>query len=184
MHRMLAAALVCLITAFPAVAQDTGGVHLSPRVLAEGGPTGIAQPLPFAAPSIAGEMQSSLLAADRSQHLQDMMDRARSFAGARNSSSLNDSSFAGALNSSSLNDSGNGAGDSSGNGSFESGHHHHHRHHRHFGAIGGRDVERVLQHQRNRLTHQRVVLDQHQAAPLYIVPMPAPQQPGKARRCG
>lgn len=76
MHRLLLPALALAALATPAMAQDTGGLELSPRV--GRGPTGLARPLLNALPSItAADIQSSLKATDRTSVHQGMVARVR-----------------------------------------------------------------------------------------------------------
>jgi hypothetical protein len=82
MMRRLIIPILTILAGFtvPALAQETGGLALSPRMAR--GPTGIAQPLPFVPPGItAADVQASLKATDRSALHQSMIARLRGDAG-------------------------------------------------------------------------------------------------------
>jgi hypothetical protein len=78
MRRFLIPGLLLLATAMPAVAQEAGGLSLSPEALSIGGPRGLARPLPFAFPSFtASDVQAMPTPADRRQRNRDMIARLR-----------------------------------------------------------------------------------------------------------
>ena len=79
MRRALIPSLLLLAAvALPAAAQESGGLGISPEALADGGPRGLARPLPFTFPSFtAADMQSMPTAAERRQRNQSMIARVR-----------------------------------------------------------------------------------------------------------
>jgi hypothetical protein len=79
MRRALISALALLgLAVLPAMAQEAGGLGLSPEALSVGGPRGLARPLPFVFPSIgAGDLQAGSTPAERRQRNRDMVARLR-----------------------------------------------------------------------------------------------------------
>ena len=69
--------LMLLASGAPAVGQDSGGVHLPPGT--NGGPVGLARPLPFTRPPLltARDVQNGMTAADHQAQNQDMISRLR-----------------------------------------------------------------------------------------------------------
>jgi hypothetical protein len=79
--RKLFSLLALLALAEPALAQESGGLRLAPGV--NGGPVGLARPLPFTPPPFltAHDMQNGTTAADRQAKNQSMITRLRGDAG-------------------------------------------------------------------------------------------------------
>ena len=79
MRRALIPSLFLVATvAMPAAAQESGGLGLSSEALSNGGPRGLARPLPFTFPSItAADLQAMPTAAERRQRNQSMIARVR-----------------------------------------------------------------------------------------------------------
>ena len=78
MRRFLIPGLMMLAIALPAVAQDSGGLGLSPEALAAGGPRGLARPMRITFPSIgAADLQATPTAEERRQRHQSMIGRLR-----------------------------------------------------------------------------------------------------------
>ncbi len=73
--------LAMLALATPAVAQDAGGVRLAPGI--NGGPVGLARPLPFTRPPLltARDVQGGMTPADHQAQNQAMISRLRGDAG-------------------------------------------------------------------------------------------------------
>lgn len=70
--------LLLAAAASPAMAQDSGGLELSPEALAVGGPQGLARPMRVTFPSIgAADLQSTPTPAGRQQRHQAMIARTR-----------------------------------------------------------------------------------------------------------
>ncbi|MDO9708141.1 hypothetical protein [Paracraurococcus lichenis] len=77
-----ALALLAATAALPALAQESGGLELSPQALAVGGPRGLARPLPFTFPGItAGDLQGGPTPAERRAQHQDRIAKLRGDAG-------------------------------------------------------------------------------------------------------
>ncbi len=80
MNRALTAAVALLASALPAMAQDAGGVRLAPGL--NGGPVGLARPLPFTQTFItARDVQNGMTPADHQAKNQSMITRLRGDAG-------------------------------------------------------------------------------------------------------
>ena len=81
MRRLLIPALALLAAGaatLPALAQDSGGLELSPEALAVGGPRGLARPLRITFPSIgAADLQATPTPAERRQRHQALIARTR-----------------------------------------------------------------------------------------------------------
>ena len=80
----IAALLIAFAIAAPAAAQaqDAGGLPLAPEWLKNGGPTGLAKPLPFVYPSFtAQDVQSASKATNRTAKHQELVGRVRGDAG-------------------------------------------------------------------------------------------------------
>ncbi|RAI58808.1 hypothetical protein [Roseicella frigidaeris] len=72
------ALLAAFAAATPGLAQDSGGLSLSPQALAAGGPRGLARPLPFTFPGItASDLQVTPTPAERRQRHQEMIAKLR-----------------------------------------------------------------------------------------------------------
>lgn len=79
MRRLLIPGLLLLTAAaFPAAAQESGGLGLSPEALAVGGPRGLARPLRITFPNIgAADLQAMPTPAERRQRHQELIARVR-----------------------------------------------------------------------------------------------------------
>ncbi|MBK1656810.1 hypothetical protein [Paracraurococcus ruber] len=76
------ALLATVVLPAAALAQDSGGLDLSPQALAVGGPRGLARPLPFVFPGItAGDLQAGPTPAERRQQHQQRIAKLRGDAG-------------------------------------------------------------------------------------------------------
>jgi hypothetical protein len=76
-HRMLLPVIALLAFGGPAMAQDSGGVRLAPGI--NGGPVGLARPLPFTYPPMlsAHDAQNGMTPADHQTQNQNMISRLR-----------------------------------------------------------------------------------------------------------
>jgi hypothetical protein len=76
-RRTLVAVVALLVLGAPAMAQETGGLRLAPGL--NGGPVGLARPLPFTRMPMmtAHDMQNGMTAADHQAQNQDMITRLR-----------------------------------------------------------------------------------------------------------
>jgi hypothetical protein len=76
-NRTLVPALALIAFAAPAMAQESGGLRLAPGI--NGGPVGLARPLPFTQPPFltAHDMQNGMTAADHQAQNQAMITRLR-----------------------------------------------------------------------------------------------------------
>ncbi len=79
--RVFLSVLALTTLAVPAMAQDAGGVRLAPGV--NGGPVGLARPLPYAPPPLltARDLQNGMTAADHQAQNQNAITRLRGDAG-------------------------------------------------------------------------------------------------------
>ena len=78
MRRFLIPGLLLLASTLPAVAQDSGGLGLSPEALAVGGPRGLARPMRVTFPGFtAADLQAMPTPAERRQRHQEMIARVR-----------------------------------------------------------------------------------------------------------
>ena len=78
MRRFLIPGLLLLASTLPAVAQDSGGLGLSPEALAVGGPRGLARPMRVTFPGFtAADLQAMPTPAERRQRHQAMIARVR-----------------------------------------------------------------------------------------------------------
>jgi len=78
MRRFLIPGLLLLASTLPAVAQDSGGLGLSPEALAVGGPRGLARPMRVTFPGFtAADLQAIPTPAERRQRHQEMIARVR-----------------------------------------------------------------------------------------------------------
>jgi hypothetical protein len=77
----LTALLLLVAMVVPALAQDSGGVRLAPGL--NGGPVGLARPLPFTRPPLvtAHDLQAGMTAADHQTQNQAMITRIRGDSG-------------------------------------------------------------------------------------------------------
>lgn len=78
MRCFLILGLMLLASTLPAVAQDSGGLGLSPEALAVGGPRGLARPMRVTFPGFtAADLQTTPTPAERRQRHQEMIARVR-----------------------------------------------------------------------------------------------------------
>jgi hypothetical protein len=81
MKRTFLAAAVLTVLAVPAMAQESGGLRLAPGL--NGGPVGLARPLPFTRPPLlsAHDLQNGMTAADHQAQDQNAITQLRGDAG-------------------------------------------------------------------------------------------------------